>query len=358
MNRSWNGAHPAPRRKVPWWNLRRYPRRGTRIIMVFVMVLSTFAISMGIIWAVEDESERIAVFTAVERPFTATVLSQDFEVCSVTVQPTGSRSAEGPIEAQTVCTPSFVLPSGSSVSIVEDPDEWSAGFYYVVGGDQDWQADAEAQIKAGGLESVLLSLAFTLLAWLLGYQLLLKHDRPSHVLGERGVKPEAGRFEQLVLSAQHASPAVRYTVICFSLVISVGFGWMIIADDKASFAHDSMLVQTYPHQEATLAAHEITGRSGEPAKVDVDGRRLSLWRDIPGLKSMNLGDTISVVVDPMAPEIAVPVDFANGPNNSSGSHIGTYLLPAVPGTVLMGLVFRVFASRLPLSMFEPKSREE
>lgn len=326
--------------------------------MVLAMVLCTFAISMGIFGAIEEESERIAAFTAVEQPFHATVLSQDLEICSVTVQPAGPRSSELPIEAQTVCTPKLILPVGSLVNIVEDPDEWSSGFYYVVGGEQDWQAEAEAQIKAGGVESVLLSLVFTLLAWLLAYQWLLKHDRPSHVLRERGVKPDAGRFERLVLSAQHAPASIRYSVISASLVASAAFGWMIIADDKESFAYDSMLVQTYPHQEATLAAHETTGRSGEPAEVDVDGRRLSLWRDLPGLKDMDLGDTFSVVVDPEAPGIAVPVDFANGPNNSSGTRLGNYLFAAVPGGVLMVVVFRVFASRTPLSMFEPKGRED
>ncbi|GAA1413261.1 hypothetical protein AUR04nite_30760 [Glutamicibacter uratoxydans] len=132
--------------------------------------------------------------------------------------------------------------------------------------------------------------------------------------------------------------------------------WFIDADNQ-DFERSEKLVATAPHHQATLVSHKTSGRSGEPAKVDVNGRRLDLSWDLPGLRSMELGSTFDVVLDPDYPLAAIPVDFALGPGNSPGTQLGNKMLAFLPTLVIVGLVLRVCASRHPLRMFEPKEAD-
>lgn len=331
--------------------LRRFnTTRAARKWIVAAMVFGVALLVAGISAAFHQDNLYLAGLMKHSTTVSATVLSQDVDDCSVQVKLNG-----GEHTAQTGCTDQLFKP-GSEVQLVADPRMPAADpyYYHLYSSPRQLEEDAETDWMLGAFFAILLAGT----AWVVGYQFMLKPDRAAHVIRQLGVKPPPGRFERMVLALQHAPRKVRYTLLLMCLVMSIASAAAFIVGgaQDAHVAHEA--VSTQPHITASLAAHEITGRSGEPAKVDVDDRRMTLSWNTVGQKSMQLGDELLVVIDPRYQDIAIPVDFAQGPDNSSGARLGNVLFAFFPGALLMGVAFRVLASRSPFSAFEPVYLDE
>lgn len=331
--------------------LRRFnTTRAARKWIVAAMVFGMALLVAGIAAAFHQDNLYLAGLMKHSTTVSATVLSQDVDDCSVQVKLNG-----GEHTAQTSCTDQLYKP-GSEVQLVADPRMPAADpyYYHLYSSPMQLEEDAETDWMLGAFFVLMLAGGM----WAIGYQFMLKPDRPAHVLRQLGVKPAPGRFERLVLALQHAPRKARYTLILVCLVVSVASAAAFIVSDAQDARAAQDALSTQPHITATLAAHEITGRSGEPAKVDVGDRRMALSWNTVGQKSMELGDELLVVIDPRYKDIAIPVDFAQGPDNSSGARLGNMLFAFFPGALLMGLAFRVLASRSPFSAFEPVQLDE
>lgn len=346
------GRYHPQRKRVPWYNLRRSISRKGRKVLVACSLVFMVCVTLFITVVVIDENRRVAEFTLTEKSFVGEVVSQDLDDCSIKVKITDLAGLISERYAFTDCG-NFLLSTGSRVHLVEDPDEAMQGDLYVVHPNQNWQAAAEIDYERVAIAPIFVAG----ISWIAFDGILLKFDRPARVARSRGVRPDPGRFEKVVLALQFSPKKVRFSVIALSALIAIGLGLWFIDADNRDFERSEVLVASAPHRQATLVSHKTSGRSGEPAKVDVDGRLLDLSWDLPGLRSMELGTTFDVVLDPDYPLAAIPVDFALGPDASPGTQLGNKMLAFLPSMVIVGLALRVCASRKPLRMFEPKEAD-
>ncbi|MFJ2620683.1 hypothetical protein [Glutamicibacter sp. NPDC087344] len=319
--------------------------RTTRKWIAAALVASTMFLIIGITAAVHDDHLYLGGLMKQSKTVTATVLSQDLDDCSLLVRINGAEQV-----VQNTCAAELFAPN-SVVQLVADSrvPPTDPYFYHVFVSPRQWEENITDDWWIGSITAVILGAV----VWAIAYRFMLKPDRRAHVLRKWGIKPTPGRFERLVLALQHAPRRVRYTLLSVCLILSAGSAVTFIADGAKDFRTTQDLVNTQPHLTAKLVAHETSGRSVEPAQVDVADRRMTLSWSAAGQRSMELGEEIDVVIDPRYQGVAIPVDFAQGPDNSRAARWINILIAFFPGGILMAGAFRLLASRQPFEVFEP-----
>ncbi|MBP2386828.1 hypothetical protein [Paeniglutamicibacter kerguelensis] len=327
------------------WNRLKASKRSLRIRLVAVLVLVAALGTAGIVGAVQLDEQRIANLVATSSPGDATVLEQDLDDCSLVLDLDGAAQ-----EARTDCSNTIYEP-GQTVRVVSDPRSWPE--LIVVGPDQDWQGNAEYFWTPLAICGTLMGV----FAWFVAYQLLLKHDRDAVRLRAMGVKPPPGAYERGILRLQFAPQRVRYGLLLGCAALSVGLAFLIASTDNNDLQRDQRLLKTEPRLEATLIEHGVDGKGGYPDRVQLGDQRVELSRRLPNSRSLQLGDTVLVIRDPQDPDIVTPVNFMDDWWNKPGGQAATALFALVPGAMVMGVAFRVLASRRPLSAFEPETAD-
>ncbi len=126
------------------------------------------------------------------------------------------------------------------------------------------------------------------------------------------------------------------------LVPGVAIAWWVISGTQ----HDARVAASQPRHAATVVAvdRSFPTRSGLPNSVTValDGQRVDLWGDLP---DANVGDVITVVVDPTAPDHVMDV----------ATHTGGVYSPLA--AIALGVAFGAIPVGLALMVKQPRAAE-